>query len=167
MAVLARRASDVRITEVDLSTTLTNSSSATAALVMVSAQGPVGPKFYSTSDEFLFDYGNPLASVSFDHYAALDYFKEGNSLWTTRALGTTYAYAALSVKLNASLATVSAGVVAGIVDNRSTPWTSIVSAGETAVYAITSNRGQGSYGNTISVEIDSQNLNAPTGVTGT
>lgn len=167
MAVLARRASDVRITEVDLSSTLTNSSSASSALVMVSAQGPIGPKFYSNSDEFLFDYGNPNAAVSFDHYAALDYFKEGNSLWATRALGTTFAHAAAVLKLDATLSTVISGVVAGIPNNRNTPWSSLVIAGETAIYAITSARGPGSYGNTISVTIDSDNLNAPSGGTGT
>lgn len=167
MAVLARRASDVRINEVDMSSTLTNASNATAALVVVSGQGPIGPKFYSNADDFLFDYGDPKASVSFDHYAALDYFREGNSLWATRALGSTYAHAAGVVKLNSTLDTVNAGIVAGVVNPEAPDWAGMVSAGETALYQITANRGPGSYGNSIYWEIVSENLNAPTGVSGT
>jgi hypothetical protein len=167
MAVLARRASDVRINEVDLSATLTNASNATAAIVMVSGQGPVSPKFYSNADDFLFDFGQPKASVSFDHYAVLDYFREGNSLWTTRALGTGYATAGAAMILNATLDTEINGISGGVVNPALPEWDVYATGGEIALYQFTSNRGPGSYGNSIQVEVVSENLNAPTGVTGT
>lgn len=167
MPVLTRRASDVRITEVDLSTTLNNSSNATAAMVVVSAQGPVTPKFYTNADDFLFDFGNPNASTSFDHYSALKYFEEGSSLWAVRAVGTSAFYSAAIIKLDASLNTVVAGLPAGVADPSLPDWTTYVSAGETPLYLITSSRGPGSYGDGIAIEIQSDNLNPPTSLTGT
>jgi hypothetical protein len=167
MSVLARRASDVRINEVDMSATLTNASNATAAIVMVSGQGQVGPKFYSNADDFLFDFGNPKASVSFDHYAALDYFREGNSLWATRALGTGYAYAAGIIKLDATLNTLNESINAGVVNPASPDWDNLAAGGEIPLYLITANRGPGSYGNNIFWDIVSENLNAPSSLSGT
>jgi Phage tail sheath protein subtilisin-like domain len=166
MAVLARRASDVRITEVDLSSTLSNSSNATAAISLVSSRGPVGPKFYSTPEDFLFDYGNPNVAVSFDHYCVLDYFKEGNSLWATRALGASYLYSAGVVKLDVALATV-VSTLTGVPDPATPSWATYVIAGEVPLFLFTDSRGPSSSGNAISIAIESDNLNAPVGLTGT
>ena len=167
MAVLARRASDVRINEVDLSTSLSGVSAATAAIVVVSAQGRDKATFYSSPDDFLFDYGNPNAAVSYDHYAALDYLREGNSLWAIRATGAGAKYAAAVVKLDASLKTVVAGISAGVVDPDSPDWGAYTPSTETPLYLITPARGQGSLGNNIAVSMEAANLETVTGLSGT
>jgi hypothetical protein len=167
MGVLARRASDVRINEVDLSTVITNTANAVAALVATSSKGPVGPTFYSSADDFLADFGNPNAAVSFDHYAALDYFKEGNALWVTRALGTGFRYSAAVVKLSSLQNTQIAGIVGGVADPLVPDFPAYVLSNETPVLAITASQGPGSYGNNIAVAIRSQNLEPPSTVTAT
>lgn len=167
MAILARRASDVRINEIDLSSSITNNSNATAALVVVSNQGPEKPTLYTTAEDFLFDFGNPNAQVSFDHYAALDYFKEGNSLWARRVLGAGALYSAAVVKNNSSGVTSVAGLP-GIADPDATPdWGSYVTSPEVPIYRFTPKRGAGSIGNNLAVTIQSDNLDPPTGLAGT
>jgi len=161
MAVLTRRASDVRINEVDLSSSLAGASSTTAAIAVVSSQGPVEPTFYSNPDDFIFDFGNPNAAVSFDHYGVADFFKEGNSLWAARSVGTGAKYAALIAKLDTSLDTQVAGISAGIVDPSNPDWDTLVSAGETPLFLFSAKRGQGSYANSLAIKIESENLEAP------
>jgi Phage tail sheath protein subtilisin-like domain len=162
MAILTRRASDVRINEVDLSAQLTGTSTASAAEVITSAMGPITPTLYTSAEDFLFDFGNPNAAVSFGVYCGLDYLREGNSLWAVRAVHSDYKYAASVVKLNSVGATITAGITSGITDPKNPEWAAYTSVGDTALYMISSNRGPGSYGNNVSVQIDSQNLPAPT-----
>lgn len=157
MAALTRRASDVRITEIDLSSSIAINSNATAAFVGISSMGPTVPTFYSNFEDFRFDWGNPDASVSFDHYCAYEYFKEGNSLWAVRAVGTGALYAGASVKNTSAGATVVTALT-GIADPRNPPWNTYVSAGEDALFSITSKRGPGSYGNNLAISIQSTSL---------
>lgn len=91
MSILVQRASDVRITETDLSQIITSASSSVGCIVMVSKQGSPTPKHFTNGDDFLAEYGNPDAKVSFSHYCAIDFFKKGNDLWAVRALGEDYA----------------------------------------------------------------------------
>ena len=158
MSILTRRASDVRINEVDLTSSIIGNSNATAALAVVSAQGPTTPTFYSSFDDFTFDFGNPDAMVSYDHYMAQDYFKEGNSLWAVRAVGTGAKFSGLVIKNSSSGDTSIAGITGGVVDPDDPQWTSIVSGGDVALYQITPKRGPGSYGDNLAVSIESQSL---------
>jgi hypothetical protein len=161
MANLSKRASDVRISEVDLSSSLTGVSGCTAAIVVVGSQGDDTPRFFSSADNFRFHYGDPKASVSFDHYCALDFLLEGNSLWAVRAPGTGHKRSGASVKIDGSGATVIQGISSGVAVPTSPDFGVNVSGGETAVYQITSNRGPGSYGNNLAVRIISDNIAAP------
>ena len=91
MSILVQRASDVRITETDLSQIITSASSSVGCIVMVSKQGSPTPKHFTNGDDFLAEYGNPDVKVSYSHYCAIDFFKKGNDLWAVRALGEDYA----------------------------------------------------------------------------
>lgn len=163
MASLSRSAADVRITEVDLSTTIQQNSAITAALVAVSSQGPVGPTYYTSFAAFRADFGDPKASVSFDHYAAADFFAEGNALWVYRAVGSGAAYGALLMYVNASGATRLTPV--SITDTSVIDWLTITPAGGSPLYVFYPKRGPGSYSASLSLSVAAVNLNAPSGVT--
>lgn len=163
MSALTRRAADVRITEIDLSASIAINSNATAALVGVSSRGKTVPTFYSNFEDYSFDWGNADASVSFDHYSAREYFKEGNSFWAVRAVGTGALYSGASVKVNSSGATVIT-TLAGVIDPTDPQWDSYVSGGEDPLFLITSKRGQGSYGDRLAISIESTSLDQTTGV---
>src|SRR6185437_6192358 len=78
--------SKVIVNEINLSQVITSASSSVAAQVVVSAQGSPFPQNFTNGNDYLSSYGNPTASISFDQYCALDYFREGNNLWAIRAL---------------------------------------------------------------------------------
>ena len=164
MAILARRASDVRITEVDLSSSLNGASPATAAIVVVSKKGPLKNTFFSNADDFRAAFGDPDASVSFDIYSALDFFKGGNSLWAARAAGVGYMYSAATAKMDSSLNTKVVGVGTGVEDPENPDYKTNVLAGETPLFQFTAKQGPGSYGDRIAVQIESQNVVPPTGL---
>ena len=160
MGQVVRRASDVRINEVDLSSSLTGSGSCTAAIVPTSSMGPIEATFYSSFDAFRFDFGAPNAAVSFGGYSAQDFFADGNSLWARRPIGTGYKYSAGLVKNNSVGVTSAAGVTNGIANPKAIDWTGIVSAGDTGIYVVTPRRGPGSYGNNIGFRIESKNISS-------
>ncbi len=163
MASVARRGSDVRIKEVDLSQTLTQNSNAILGTVAVSSQGPVGPTFYSDPNVFLADFGLPNARVSFDHYAILDYFKEGNGAWVTRVLGSGALYSGLALVVNSTGQTILRPVTAGLPDPYSSIDTSsFVLTGDTLIAVFWSRKGPGSYANSLALAIETSNLPAPT-----
>jgi phage tail sheath protein FI len=167
MAVIQQRAADVRITETDLSSVLVNNSTAAAALVVVSQKGPTKPRRYTNADRFLFDFGQPNARVSFDHYAALKFFEQGNDLWAVRAVGAGAKYSAAIVKIIGDGSTVVAGISAGAVNPENPTWGDYVGVGETGLFLLYPKQGPGSYANSLSVAIESHNLLAPQNLTGT
>lgn len=167
MAILARRASDVRITEVDLSSSLNGASPATAALVVVSRKGPMKKTFFSNPEDFIKAFGQPDASVSFDVYSGLDYFKGGNSLWALRVCGAGFRHSAATIKTNGTLQTVIQGVPGGVVDPENPDYETGLLVGETPLFQVTAKQGPGSYGDRIAVQIIAQNIVAPTGLSAT
>ena len=166
MSSLSRQGADVRINEVNLSSSLIQNSNAVAALVGVSKQGPVGPTFYSSFDRFTEDWGQPDASVSFDHYAVKDYFREGNSLWAARAVNTDSLYGMLL------LATNTTGQAYGAIGTGQTaydptlfdPATVYPGGSVKPIYLFYPTKGPGSYSGTLSMAIQSQNLGQVIGV---
>lgn len=168
MAILTRKASDVSIREVNLSQTLSQNSNAIGCLVVVAGQGPSGPHYYTTADDFRSAYGDPKASISFDHYAAIDYFREGNGLWCNRALEADARMAAAIVLQDSFGNTVIRPVAGGIkVTEPNLPnWTTYVGLGETPMYLLYPKNGAGSFGNNLAVSLSSPNLNPPTNVAG-
>lgn len=166
MAVLQSRASDVRIREADISSTLTNNSTAAAALVVVSSKGPTTPTRFSNANDFLLRFGDPNAKVSFDHYCALHYFKEGNDLWAARAVGSGAMYSAAVVKADANGEVSIASINAGVADPTDPTWGDYVSVGEEALFLVYAKNGPGSYGDDIAIKITSTNLEEPQDLAG-
>lgn len=165
MASLTRRASDVRINEVDLSSSIVNNSNATAAMAVVSSQGPVNPTYYSDFDTFSFDFGPPTASVSFDHYCARDYFLEGNSFWASRTVGLGAKYGAALVKNDVNGVTTITGIAAGVTDPTDPDWAGLAPvATDAPLYLISPRQGPGSYASKLAVNIISAELALITGV---
>ena len=168
MAVLVRRAADVRMYERDLSQVLISNSTAAAAMVAVSARGPSSkPIRYTNPNDFLRDFGNPNAKVSFDHYSALKFFEEGNNLWVIRAIGAGAKYAAAVVVVLANGDTSIRGIPGGLVDPENPNWNDLIGAGETPIFLVYAKSGQGSYGNNFSISIESSNLEQPQSLVGT
>ena len=167
MAILARRASDVYVAERDASTMITTSSTAAAAIVVVSAQGPSSkPKRYTNPNDFITDFGAPNPRVSFDHFSALKFFEDGNDLWAMRAVGAGARYSAAIVKTNTSGRTRITPVTAGVVNPEIPDWGTLVDAGEVPLFLVYAKRGQGSYGDSYAIEIESTNLDRPENVDG-
>lgn len=163
MAILQQQSAEVRFREIDLSQTLIQESSANAGIVLVSKQGRPG-LFHATSpDQFLAEYGKPSAKVSFGHHCALDYFREGNSLWVWRELGAGAKYSAAVLK-DVSGVTTLASYNSGITDPALLDWTALAGS-DTGLVAFYPKRGQGSYANTIGIKVKSLNLNAPSAPT--
>jgi hypothetical protein len=162
MSILNPQASEVRFREIDQSQTLVSESSSTAALVFVSAQGPSSWTLYTDSGNFLNDYGNPNAQISFGHYSALDYFREGNVLWARRVVNTDALYSAALVRDNAGV-TELGGVSGGLSNPAAPPWSSnpYTPSGQTPMFVVYPKNGQGSFGNNLAVRVSSNNLARP------
>lgn len=153
MSILERKPSGVYINEVDLSSIITSESASRAAIIIVSKQGPLEPTYVTTADQFIDLYGNPDAAVSFDHYAALDYFKEGNQLWCKRVAGEGATYSAIVLYSDTS----KFGLVAantGLEDPENIDWNKVLPGGYSNPIAVFyPYRGPGSYANNLAISI--------------
>lgn len=87
MALIEQKPSGVYTKEIDLSSLITTASTSVVAQVVVSRQGSTKPKFFASADDYINEYGNPDASISFDQYCAIDFFREGSELWAVRVAG--------------------------------------------------------------------------------
>lgn len=166
MSILEQRASDVRIQEINLSQVITSASTAVACQVVVSNQGSPEPKFFTNADDYLAEYGNPNAQISFDVYCGLDYFKEGNQIWARRAVHSDALYAGLAM-FDAGSVTKLKAAANGVVNPEFPDWPNLVDAPTDEPIALFyPKRGQGSYAN-YSVGIQTQNAETPTGLVAT
>ena len=164
MAALSRQGSDVRINEIDLSTTLSQNSNVTAAIVVVGSQGPIGPTLYTDFDNFKADFGNPNSQVSFDGYCVSDFFAEGNSLWAARAYPSDSLVGCARIYIDTNGNTV--------IDQATmyspqtfTTWGSTFPVGSTPLYLAYYKKGPGSSSSNIKLGLRSQNLKAPANLT--
>lgn len=167
MTILQQRPSDVYVQEFNLSQVITSTSSSVACMLIVSKQGTSSkPLRFLNADDFIAEYGNPNASVSFDVYCALDFFKEGNEMWAKRVVGTGSKYSALLMYTEgtgAAQITKLVGLTGGIDNPDDIDWDGIVpSGGGDAVAVFYPNRGQGSYGDNLAISIVSSNIDTPT-----
>lgn len=163
MAILVQQSADVRFREIDLSQTLLQESAANAGIAFVSNQGREGLFHVFDAQQFKDEYGIPNASVSFGHYCALDYFREGNSLWALRVLGTGALYSAALLTENAGVMTLAG--VAGQATPKAPNWAGFGAGNHLVLFY--PKRGPGSYGNNVAVRIKSDNLGTPAAPTGT
>lgn len=165
MSILVQRASDVRFNEIDLSQIVTGASSSVAGQVIVSTQGSTRMRRFTSGQDYLSEYGNPNAKVSFDVYCGLDYFREGDDLWGLRVVGAGALYAGL-VMYNDGVDTKLSPVSAGVVDPEFPAWSSIVPVGATPIALFYPNKGPGSYAK-YEISIGSSNLTTSPSMTAT
>lgn len=167
MTLIVQRASDVRVQEIDLSQVVTSASTSVAAQVVVSNQGSPEPKFFTNAQDYMAEYGPPNAQISFDVYCGLDYFREGNQLWAMRAVHSDALYSSV-LMYDTGDVTHLLGVTAGVKNPKLPDYSTLVPAPtDTPVALFYPIRGQGSYANSIAIEVVSNNLNAPANLAAT
>lgn len=168
-SVTAKQGSKVIVTEINLSQVILQTSSSVAAQCVVATQGRTVPVNFTNGTDYLTEYGNPNAQISFDQYCALDYFNEGNNLWGLRVVGTGALYAAvLMYSDSAGENTFLTPITAGIANPAEPDWAAILPTGNyEAIALFYPLRGQGSFGDNLAIGISSTNVEAPTGFTGT
>ena len=164
MSIIQQRRSDVYLNEIDLSQAVTGSSSSVAGLVVVSNQGSTEMQFFSNADQFKAEFGNPNARIGFDVYSALDFFKEGNEMWARRVVGAGATYSAVMLYQDAD-ETKLAAPATPIEDPEFVDFPDQVPASTTPLAMFYARKGQGSYGDSIAISIDSANVKTPTGLT--
>lgn len=76
----------VYVKETDLSQIVRMSGASTGCLVFASSRGPVTPQFIASDKQFIETYGKPDPKVSMAHYAAIDFLREGGSMWCLRVV---------------------------------------------------------------------------------
>lgn len=157
--------SKVIVNELNLSQVIAQASTSVVAQVIVSNQGALTPILFTDAQDYLTQYGNPNAQISFDVYCALDYFNEGNQLWGLRIAGEGALYSALLMYTDGT-DTFLLPITAGIVDPTEPDFSDLVPAGANnqAIALFYPNKGPGSYSNTIGINVVSQNITTPTGV---
>lgn len=165
MVQIVKRASDVRIQEINLSQVITSASAAVACLPIVSRQGSITPRLFTNADQFIAEYGNPDPSISMTVQSGLNYFTEGDQLWALRVVGSGATYATLLVYLDASGNT--AVKTVALADPVNTDLDSLVVGAEQAVMLIYASRGPGSYAHSLSVSLENNSVSAPQGFTAT
>lgn len=158
MALIEQKPSGVYTKEVDLSSLITTASTSVVAQVVVSKQGSTKPKFFTSADDYISEYGNPDSSISFDQYCAIDYFREGNELWAVRVAGegaTTSAVALCFDQGGFQLVPVSNGIS----DTDNIDWNYVLPSGYSNPVAVFyPTRGPGSYADTYAIAIKSNTV---------
>lgn len=153
------RASDVRIQEIDLFQYITSNSTTLPGIVVVSNQGTVKPKRFSSAEAFVAEYGQPNPSISHTIQSALNYFTEGQDLWAIRAVSDdgTPRMAGLILSTTTDDGGVTEAYLNGVDDGVRDPEKFNIEGadfdGGDAIALITPKRGPGSYANDIEFSI--------------
>lgn len=166
MTISANQGSKVIIQEINLSQVITSASTSVVAQVIVSNQGStIAPVQFTNGQDYLAQYGNPNAQISFDVYCGNDYFGEGNRLWGLRVAGTGALYSAILMWTDGTL-THLLPISAGVIDPTEPNWTALLPSGSSnvALALFYPNLGQGSYANSYGISIVSSNITTPTGL---
>jgi hypothetical protein len=167
MTLIVQRASDVRVQEIDLSQVITSASTSVACQVVVSNQGSPEPKFFTNAQDYMAEYGTPNAQISFDVYCGLDYFREGNQIWARRAVHSDAMYAAAMLYDTGTVSHL-IGITAGVKNPQLPDYSTMLPAPTDIPIALFYPiRGQGSYANSLAIEVVSHNLDAPAGLAAT
>lgn len=177
MTQIISRASDVRITEINLSSVITSTSVTVAAIPVISKQGTSkSPLLFTNAQDWLTEYGNPDPSISMTIQAGLNYFSEGNQAWGLRVVGAGAIYAGVLMYVDSSGLTQLYGI--GTVDPLNTDLSTLLPGGgggsnpgmangpsaAEAVALFYPSHGQGSYGNDLAIQITTQAVQPPQNV---
>lgn len=155
MGLIEQKPSGVYTKEVDLSQLVTSASTSVCAQVVVARQGSTKPKFFASADDYIAEYGNPDSAISFDHYCALDYFREGNELWAVRVAGEGALTSAVVLCWDQGGFQL-VPVTAGIPDTDNIDWNKLLSSGsQNPIAVFYPTRGPGSYANKYAISISS------------
>lgn len=167
MALVTQGRSDVYINEINMSTIMTGASTVQAGLVVVSKKGSPELRHFTSYDRFREHYGDADPTVSMTGYTARDYFREGNSLYAVRAVGPNAKWSAVAlIRSNAGSISLKP-VTSGIVDPQMPEWNDIAGAGEQVVGVFWPQTGQGSHGDSLRIELATQDAATPTNLQGT
>lgn len=162
MPNLTQQSADVRFQETDLSQVIASNSSSNAAIVLVSKQGRLTRFNVTNVQDFISEYGKPDASISFGHYSALDFYKEGSSLQVVRVAGSGYIYSSAILKDSGTGVTSLAASEVDITDPANIDWATVIPSGAyIPLLAFTPKSGPGSYGDNIAIQILSENVSVP------
>lgn len=161
MPALTQQSSDVRFREIDLSQSLRSRSTANGAIVIVSNKGRTGRFNTTTWTDFVAEYGERNAQISFGHYCARDFFDEGNYLDVVRVVNSDALYSGVLLKDDGSGVTSLLAISAGIPDPLNINWTLYTGSGAKPMLMFYPKSGPGSYANSIGIRVTSQNLSAP------
>ena len=165
MATVTKRASDVRVQEINLSQIIATASTSVACIPVVSKQGQVVPRHFTNADDFIFEYGDSNPSISWSIQCAKDFFTEGNDLWALRVVGSGAKYAAALLYIDGGVAKLKP-VTEGVKDPTNPDWEALVpSPNNTPVALFYGNRGPGSYAKPFGLTILSSTLESPASLT--
>lgn len=165
MTISANQSSKVIVQEINLSQVVTAASTSVAAQIIVSNQGATTPLLFTNAQDYLAQYGNPNAQISFDVYCALDYFQQGNQLWALRVGGAGALFASVLMWTDGSL-TYLTPIPAGVVDPTQPDWTVLLptGSGNEAIALFYPAMGPGSYADNYAISIASSNIATPSGL---
>jgi len=160
MTQIVSRASDVRVTEINLSSVITSTSVTVAAFPIVSVQGSTNPMLFTNAQDWLGEYGNPDPSVSMTIQAGLNYFTEGQQAWGLRVVGSGALYAGVLMYADTDGTTKLRGQ--SFANPVNLDISTYVSPGQEAISLFYPIHGQGSYGDNTSIQISTAALTSPT-----
>lgn len=164
MALAEKRRSDVYINEINLSYAILGASTATPAIVVISKKGSGDVKHFTNFERFREHYGDPDPTVSFTGYCAEDFFKEGNSLYAVRAIGSGATTAALALIRKADGTLILRPVDNGVENPLEPEWNDIAQVNEQVVGIFYPEAGPGSYGRSLAVELVTTDAQTPKNV---
>lgn len=134
--------------ETDLSQIIPAVATSTAVIVGASNKGPVDVRTLVTNvKQFLDTYGKPDPTVSYMHYSALAFLKDGSQLWVTRVHNAAL-YAGVVINSSAAGSKKTA-LLAGATD----PETFSFSSYTNSLFAVFA-ENPGTWGNSVSIRID-------------
>ncbi len=158
-----KQGSKVIIQEINLSQVIVSASSSVASEIIVAAQGRTVPVQFTNGTDFMTEYGNPDASISYDIYSGNAYFTEGNDLWGLRVVGAGATYGAILMYQN-GLDTGLYPIPTGVADPTNPDWNALLPTALPNAIPIAlwyPLKGQGSYSDTLGMSITSTNIVSP------
>lgn len=158
MPGLTQQSSDVRFREIDLSQSLRSRSTANGAIIIVSNKGRTTRFNTTTWTDFVAEYGERNAAISFAHYCAKDFFDEGSYLDVVRVVNTDAKVSAVLLKDDGSGTTGMLTIGTGLSDPKNINWAAYTGSGQIPMLMFYPKSGPGSYANSLAIRVASANL---------